>query len=291
MWWGLKIVLFIVFSAGSLLKIFRRSPQPSGLSLPSFLRGGKLPSDASTISTSGRRDSTRRVPTKNYTGRLVVLVLSDAAHIKQRAAIRDTWGRANAIFVVGTGSRLEEADDFLECNQPESYASLPFKLHCGLKWVASSMPSIQWVVKMDDDMYGRIEALEQYLDEHWSPRDYLVLGDIIENAAVVRQGLWADSGYTRSDTYPPWPKGSAGYVLSRPLVDRLAHRDVVYYQGEDTSLGIWLQDDTDVRFASLPNITTTGRCLEKDWFLVGHKLRPSAIRECYRRDNHLISMD
>lgn len=53
-------------------------------------------------------------------------------------------------------------------------------------------------------------------------------------------GKWAEPSY-ESITYPPFACGS-GYVITRPVVDWIVRNsnDLKVYQGEDTSMGIWL---------------------------------------------------
>lgn len=58
--------------------------------------------------------------------------------------------------------------------------------------------------------------------------------------------------------------------------------NVTYYQGEDTSLGIWLSESSlQVTWMSSPYFQNHGRCEENDWLVIGHNISPEHMRQCY----------
>ena len=64
---------------------------------------------------------------------------------------------------------------------------------------------------------------------------------IARDFAVLRAGKWAETDYHR-DTYPPFPLGSAGYMVSRKIVNIISNLALPNYQVEDVSLGVWLDE-------------------------------------------------
>ena len=314
-------------------------------------------------------------PNKRYSNTsLIVLVLSDRNHLEQRQAIRETWGKGQALyFVVGGPNhhpsskdkndirndirnnkssnnnktlflllQQEQAvhQDLIDSIHPDSYRSLPHKLKFGFQWIAqnyyynrhhhhhhhhqrrtnignnndndnnprtstttASLP--EWILKVDDDMLVRnVSLIEQVLLE-WDvsslsslsarPRDdsMIVLGQIQLNTTVQRKGPWAESPAFTQGTYPPWPKGSCGYVVNRHVVEYIADNfdQMSCYQGEDSSLGIWLmqlklkqqqQSTTPLLFYNTSYFVKHRICRQTDWLVLGHQFAPAAIGACYQ---------
>lgn len=82
---------------------------------------------------------------------------------------------------------------------------------------------------------------------------------------------------------PFWPKGSHGHVVSRPVAEYVASMtNPTYYQGEDTSLGIWLSESPlRVTWICSPYFQNHGRCEEDEWIVIGHQISPEHMRECF----------
>ena len=234
---------------------------------------------------------------------LVVIVLSTRHKSELRRVIRETWGRGHVVyFVVGGRSptnnnttddteleaalrrEANEYGDILDTIHPESYKSLPYKLRFAYQFVTRELPQTQWVLKVDEDMFARIATLEKVLLHKLNPQHPFVLGKIVPHAKVSRVGKWAEYVYPER-YYPFWPKGSHGHVLSRPVVEYVANLpNVTYYQGEDTSLGIWLSDaPLAVTWIHSPYFQNHGRCEEDDWIVIGHQLSADHMRECYEK--------
>ena len=94
----------------------------------------------------------------------------------------------------------------------------------------------------------------------------------------------------KKNSYPPFPAG-AGHILSRDLVLWIAERahDLTAYQGEDTSLGIWIdegkQSGLNAKFVlNAAHFTThSGECHDQNKFIIGHDISESRMRSCYGR--------
>ena len=211
----------------------------------------------------------------------------------------------------------EQHQDLIDAVHPDSYASLPHKLRFGLRWVVqqqqhqkychnkdnSSTTPAQWILKVDDDTYARVDRLQQDLLPLLNPTTPMVVGRVVRHHTVPRTGQWAEdlSDFNRT-VYPPWPQGSCGYLVSRPVAEHVAQRyeQLRLYQGEDTGLGIWLDEASsssllDVRWVHSPFFVNHGNCLlglrgssnssnNNVPLVVGHKISPNLMERCYQSD-------
>ncbi|KAG7372049.1 galactosyl transferase [Nitzschia inconspicua] len=187
--------------------------------------------------------------------------------------------------------RLEQErwQDLLEIPIMESYDRLPEKVLQAYHWVLHNVPQVEWIVKSDDDMFVRIGNLQRYLRKY-NPNVPMVIGEIIYHSAVRREGKWAEMEYP-NDYYPYWPKGSAGHVISRAtatFISDMSHT-LHRYQGEDTSIGIWLDEAKeaglldDVTYIHAKNMFEShgkDACARPKYMIVGHDLHPDELLEC-----------
>ncbi|XP_074662365.1 UDP-GalNAc:beta-1,3-N-acetylgalactosaminyltransferase 2-like [Tubulanus polymorphus] len=130
--------------------------------------------------------------------------------------------------------------DLLFVDVVDTYRSLPRKLLEFYKWTLRG--EVPYILKTDDDCYLDVDRILKNLKMlakknlrkvWWSRFRY--------DWAVEQYGKWAERHY-KSITYPPFACGS-GHVLSQDIVRWLDYNSddlMMDYQGEDTSLGIWL---------------------------------------------------
>lgn len=252
----------------------------------------------------------------------VILVPSHQGSFVKRQAIRETWKTPTAsttiLFVIAHSNfhefdmdmgltansettpcevvdnflRLEQQlyHDLLEIPMVEDYTLLSEKILQAYHWAMESLPNLKWFAKADDDMFVNVQKLEGYLDQY-NPNVPTVIGEIVVDAPVHKEGKWADRDYPRF-TYPNWAKGSAGHVLSRATVDYLTrHSESLHrYQGEDTNIGIWLDEATQDK--SLEDVTFIDArdrfisygyqaCLKpSNAIMIGHELKPDDQERC-----------
>jgi hypothetical protein len=180
----------------------------------------------------------------------------------------------------------EEQDhyrDMLWTPSPESYRGLPHKLKEGYRWLMDNVPSAKWIVKADDDSVVRVGALGTYLSKLDSSA-LTIIGKIEYEAPVHHEGRWNEEKYPFS-LYPPFPLGSCGHVVSRPVAQYISdHKDkLTEYQGEDTSLGIWMSESNlNVQVLYSDAFANNGRCESPNLFIIGHDLSSDKIRDCYK---------
>lgn len=269
-----------------------------------------IPRNANNSTTLA--DPTLPTPRDNVT--TIVLVLSARANFERRQAIRETWGSGHCVyFVVGapplytttTWNHAEPANvqrqliqeqsehrDLLDVRFPESYSSLPCKLKLAFQWVVHSplMPeSVRWLLKVDDDTVARVATLERALLRHHQPTVPTVIGNIITHRQVPTAGKWAERRYPHH-YYPDFPNGASGYVVTVPIAKYIAAlQNPVYYQGEDTSIGIWLDEASSatsspsmqVTWIRSPYFVNNGKCMDRRYLVIGHQILPDRMRACF----------
>ena len=62
------------------------------------------------------------------------------------------------------------------------------------------------------------------------------------------------------------------------------------YQGEDTSLGIWMDQSpmkTSVKWLGCDVCVHSGQCEDKNKLLIGHHIKIKRMRECYEKDDEV----
>lgn len=166
------------------------------------------------------------------------------------------------------------------------YRSLPRKLKLGYKWVLENT-DVKWIAKTDDDMFVKPNDLEN-LVKKYNPEENIIIGKIAHGWKVARGGKWAEKVYEK-DKYPDFPVGSAGHIISRPVAEYIVkHIDGLYdYQGEDTSMGIWMSQNKDfkVKFVNDAHLSNQGRCDVEGKYIIGHNINPAKMKQCYDSEN------
>ena len=232
---------------------------------------------------------------------LIVLCLSSRSHFANRQAIRQTWAQGHSVYFIVGGVATPHTNetktvqeqlvneshtygDVIDVILPESYMSLPYKVHFGYQWVIRNQPNVEWILKTDDDMVARISTLQRALLDLYNPEQPIVMGHIGIDALAHRAGKWAEYQYIPRK-YPYFPLGSCGHVVSRPVAAYLASQpNLVYYQGEDTSVGIWLNESPlDVWWMMSPFFKNSGRCTKDDYLVIGHQLKPKHMIRCFAK--------
>jgi Galactosyltransferase len=214
--------------------------------------------------------------------------------------------------------------DIIDSIHPESYASLPHKLKFALNWINENYfvklptPNVpEWIVKVDDDSYARITALYQSLLVPFSStsihgQNKILVGNLQLDAPVSRAGKWSQPGRIYPHhTYPTFALGSSGYAINRAIVKYIGEQyqydsgdlkqlqvterenlvdsrmRLQIYQGEDVSLGIWLEEahqhfqEEPTLFIDSPYFVTDADCYKLDSLSIGHSLTAKQMLDCY----------
>jgi len=184
-------------------------------------------------------------------------------------------------------------EDLLEIPMREKYVRLPEKMMQAYNWALKNVPNLKWVAKADDDMFVDVQNLGKYVKKYNSEVP-MVIGQIVYHSPVAKEGKWAEYDYPKH-FYPYWPKGSAGHVLSRATLEYITENSesLHRYQGEDTSIGIWLHEaHTSGRLDDLTYINAPRSFISdgisvcktkgKSAIMVGHELEPADQMLCQK---------
>ena len=274
-------------------------------------------------------DTTVPAP-KKFDIELAVIVLTARNYKERREVIRETWGNShsNVFFVVGKHcpykpdqrkswvcepkdvnakidenynaqqdtltAQLSKEPNVIMVDMIDVYRNLAEKLKLAYIWIIGNTEA-KYVLKMDDDSFARVDSVGHWVKNRQNPPEYEIVAGGFSRGSPSRRGKWAETKY-KPDKYPPWPSG-AGHIVSRPVIEYL-HQNTdtwVSYQGEDTSLGIWMEKvrpQMDVKRTSSEHfITHSGDCHNKNKFVIGHSISLHKMRECYKTLDEYESLD
>ncbi len=265
----------------------------------------------------------------------IILVPSHQGSFVKRQAIRETWksvaDRTVVLFVVAHSDcqqfnldlgidsiaskaatcdqvdhnflKLEQETnhDLLEIPMREDYHRISEKILQAYNWALKNVPNLKWIAKADDDMFVNVQNLEHYV-KNYNSEIPVVIGEIIYNSFVAKEGKWADLDYPNT-YYPNWPKGSAGHVLSRATVEYIVQNSesLHRYQGEDTNIGIWLDEATrtgrlkDVTYINSPEYFISSGKSECESsptaIMIGHELSPDDQAQCLKNSRNMTDSE
>tara|TARA_B110001450_G_scaffold129971_1_gene122224 strand:+ start:28116 stop:30521 length:2406 start_codon:yes stop_codon:yes gene_type:complete len=252
---------------------------------------------------------------------LAVIVLSARNYKERREVIRETWGNghSNLFFIIGKHcpyrpdqrkpwvcepknanakidieynaqqealtQKISQESNVIIVDMIDVYRNLADKLFKSYRWIIQNT-NAKYVLKMDDDSFARVGSVEHWLKKRPHPPKYEIIAGGFSKGPVSRRGKWAENKY-KSNKYPPWPSG-AGHIVSRPVIEYL-HQNAetwISYQGEDTSMGIWMKNVRPQMNVQRTNsehfITHSGDCHNKNKFVIGHSISLQKMRECYK---------
>ena len=123
----------------------------------------------------------------------------------------------------------------------DTYGGLPRKVKEALRYCLTVNHGSDWCMKVDDDMIVRTEKIERALSAYDNQKN-MIVGRVRRNVGVPKGGKWADHEYTKPQ-YPPFCNGD-GWIVPHHLAQLIVDHDGFEYQGEDVSMGIWLDELT-----------------------------------------------
>jgi hypothetical protein len=182
-------------------------------------------------------------------------------------------------------NELETHRDLLITDVIDVYRTLPQKIKAAYAFVEQSLPNVQWIVKVDDDFFVRVDKFSEYLQANFNAEDSILVGGKIkrENKAHIA-GKWKEvPQFPLGAEYPPFPLGSSGHAVSRPIAKWVVkNQEVLFdYQGEDVSLGIWLEQKRRVKLVDSNVMSNQRECFDRSKFVVGHNINPQMMKNCY----------
>ncbi len=175
-------------------------------------------------------------------------------------------------------------NDMVFARTVDVYRHLPQKLKEGYQWAMQNSLA-EWIIKTDDDSVVRVKALTKYLRTTLDASVPTVYGSISKGWGVHRAGKWAERTYAPS-TYPAFPLGSHGHVVSRPVAQWIADNQhgLINYQGEDVSIGIWLDGSplkSKIKWVASKHTANHGNCFDPSLWMIGHDISAAKMRKCF----------
>eukprot|EP00040_Diaphanoeca_grandis_P003839 m.26075 g.26075 ORF g.26075 m.26075 type:complete len:427 (-) comp15268_c2_seq1:53-1333(-) len=197
---------------------------------------------------------------------LFVMVMTIPKAVEQRNAMRETWlqyrGDGDGVgsvlhrFMIGTATLGSDAVTALEEENKvygdlaliphfkEEFFNLTGKLLESMSWGIEAFGVPQYVFKVDDDTFVRLDSLLNEL--HAVPTTdagRFYYGYFDGRAEVRRHGKYAEMGWTVCNRYLPYALGG-GYVVSGAIVDLIVQDKTkmsLYsrFNAEDVSMGLW----------------------------------------------------
>ena len=222
---------------------------------------------------------------------LLILVPSVPSSVKQRKAIRETYGSLSndrvteingtyirhtvrVVFLFGTSASRRvpldfvknehwKYDDIVQYDFEDSYYNLSMKILHGFKWISEHCNNSTYVLKIDEDTFVNTALLLQYLDKSSSTPDGAVYGCIYRHRRVLRYGKWKvpTSSFPRS-IYPDYVSGTA-YILTSELIPRIVelarHYRSPLVTVEDAFItGILATETLGAKLVALPGCSSWG---------------------------------
>ena len=204
----------------------------------------------------------------------------------------EVWKQHLASEAAALQSELSKWNDVLELQVDDSYEGLPDKVVQAYRWGIVHTQS-KWFVKVDDDCFMRVGIAANYLAQTFAQVEDqpVVIGNIVEGAPVMKAGKWKEHDHLKLRMYPPFPKGSAGHIVSRSVAQYIAdHSDsLLTYQQEDVSLGMWMAESPlAVQWNNSLHMVAQegGNCLDTTKFLIGHRISQEKMLKCYSVTGH-----
>lgn len=136
--------------------------------------------------------------------------------------------------------------DILFVDALDVYTNIPQKLFSFYVWVHQNL-QFSFLLKADDDTFINLPPVENFLksivkteEDSNDSSSLWWWGRFRHGLPVERHGKWQELLYS-APVYPAFPCGG-GYILNKNVVTFLVtnSRWLRKFQGEDTSLGIWL---------------------------------------------------
>lgn len=191
---------------------------------------------------------------------ILLLVFSKHENVVQRKALRKTWlsrakGNVTYMFVFGK-SEIEELnynvadehqlyDDILLINFTENYRNLTLKTVSAFKWAVSNCKHVNYVMKVDDDMWVNLEALQETVTSPLGLSSNTLYGSCSKNARPFRKPThkyYVPFSIYNESTYPPYCSGT-GYLTHMNLIKDIVQlsRNIPFFPLEDIYIALCLQ--------------------------------------------------
>ncbi len=205
------------------------------------------------------------------------------------ASSQTSWDAQCAAQDKKLANEQQRYSDIITMPEVDVYRHLPQKVKYCYKWGLKHTEA-KWFVKTDDDSVVRIDTLGAYLEKTYNSNNPMVIGKIAKGWGVPRSGKWAETDYNPSK-YPNFPLGSVGHVVSNSVATYIVdNSDKLFnYQGEDVSIGIWLNESPlKVKWVTSKRMTNHGNCKDTGMWVIGHNIKPAKMKACFAHKDETI---
>ena len=235
---------------------------------------------------------------------LLIMVPSAVSNFEQRRVIRKTWGNITTEpsvllrFVLGKSTMhelqsLAETEnsvynDILFTNILETYENLLHKSIALLRWASFYCQGVQYLLKIDDDMFLNLPRLLN--DLRRNPKLNTISGCRVSGASPFRTlfSKWRISRKQyQKDVYPDYIAGTA-YLISGDIISKLynATRRVPYFVFED----VYITGMCRKHIGAVASVHREFSCGFRDkgpcgknfrYHITGHHYRPTEIQRMW----------
>lgn len=191
---------------------------------------------------------------------ILLLVFSKHENRNQRNALRRTWlsqakGNVTYTFVFGK-STMEELNyniadeqkihyDIVLIDFIESYRNLTLKTISAFRWAVKNCGHVNYVMKVDDDMWVNLEALQEMVTSPLGLSTNKLFGSCSKNARPFRDPThkyYVPFSMYNESIYPPYCSGT-GYLSHMALIKEVVNlsSNIPFFPLEDIYIALCLQ--------------------------------------------------
>lgn len=178
----------------------------------------------------------------------VVLMHTSPLHFELRKALRETWFHSDqrflSYFVLGkvtsktVQKQLNAEDakhhDIIQANFMDTYHNLTYKHTTVLKWFVNNCKNVDYLVKMDDDVFMNVPEVLKFLAKNKNKNDS-VIGLRFRPIKPDRWGKWRITQQQLKDNYYPEFSFGPSTIYSKEFVHKA-------YRKAHTTRFFWVDD-------------------------------------------------
>lgn len=191
-------------------------------------------------------------PICKHNHNFLILVHTSPRNVYRRKLLRETWANPNKtdveiLFLTGIErnkthrkkliNEIRKYKNFIHGDFLDTYENLTYKHVMGLKYIFYHCPNIDYVVKVDDDIFVNIDVMKRFfqmLKQRYSQKPTILCSTRVGHE-VLRDGKWAVSKKDFPDSiYPPHCPGYAIIYSKRSI-------ELIYPLAQKTKY-FWIDD-------------------------------------------------
>lgn len=216
----------------------------------------------------------QHIPVCRNKHNFIILVHTSPNNIGRRNILRQTWASTNEtdidiFFLIGKSEKvydrpkLEEEillhKNFIQGDFLDTYHNLTYKHVMGLKYVFYHCPNIEYIIKVDDDIFVNTHVLDNFFKmlKTKDGIDNKILCTLRDNDPVPRIGKWAVDIYEfPHGKYPPFCVGFA-IIYTKKALEMLynAAQKMRYYWIDDVHVSGLVANEVGVKHVDISQLS------------------------------------